>query len=1125
MSSDNSNKYLDALIECLDELSSEDETDKVDKSKEPESEINRNTSDKVQPADDVADPNVSVSQTVAASDSVQDSGNLSQQDTREIERDRQVDAQDDEQAVEDVPRGGRGREEVRRPPASPHRINSQTAKYLTSSSAKRKQIKEENCNFCPAICTKENFEDHLLNKESCKHLYLRKHHLKTVEAVLVTCFKCLYCDSDFRQLNNHLKHSPNCLSKYQERFGVESVNEVTKKVTALKGQAWKSKRSLSRAIESAKAKDNKRLKAQNEPLETNLNQHIQQTSFSNYKKCGNCKSNLMNAKEVLENDKCFSDAGFYNFEDFSPHRRTEKYFLCSYCEKSKMEIPDFSSSKFIMLPNETDTKVLFYPVLKTNNEEELEDQDLQFGHGKSVKILLPKSFESLETFPSNIPLKSLSEFELQIILYGDKAITRETLALVYEHQLSKYLRRKRFGELYHGKVIDEDSKLLSSVKLCSSENQIRGSESWKQTQNYDVQWKMMQLGKCSTFIEVDVPVKIGTVATTMLQDNLVLTVKYEGSATQEMSRKYYVHRGECFISDFKTINPIREAFIILYIHNLDHDSTVNCSVGNCEEIEISQFIQDHPEYEESVTNRNITTFVSSTEQFVHSFIHQIIKCPASAFESSEYHFQVHCVSDDLFKMRGIIWPLKIQRMNLINVDRTLSEEDILDIRNEYLQFVDNSVCASSKLDVLEAQFNLTEAESLKVSRMAEDYQTHLCLELDCQICKDCSMPSLETSFTVAPPANCLENIATSERFVKLMRIKLLNLTTEEIKSWSTSHWIENMFLHIDRSELQPSNLWNVEIFGQAFIFKVDSRLSDLIVKYEACPLKAVYQYSITCSSHSEQCRIVLKRRYLLDSFTLPFYPFYLKAADAKVAVQMINSNSEWNEFNRDPIIQDISNIEGIVEHKEMTLSEALVEAEGTKLRVNASSKIEFVNTRSDIQSIFKKAKEESEFCYKVEGDDSTMYELQETYVTRFFKSLNSQDLLLCEYVVHYDFVGSEKSKNLFDVFAQKLDKIEQSDTKSVLGDANLPEMIICSNGQVMKKRRKPKILKFPDYEEDTYDFKYNLVLLFCKVASLDDLSPETVDVSFNETDDGGERIIFKHRRYLLNFFHDQIFIN
>ena len=607
MSSNDSNKYLDALMECLEEEypSEDDEGDK-----DEESDVGMRSS-KTQAVVDDADPSFSPTERSNNDTAAQVLNNQPPQNDRDIEMDRddgrdqsaqtdcgvgRVDVQSsqsggergdgqtvadaggggrgdgqsnqdgegdgrgddlfsqvggggsrqvDVQFAADDPDGGRGREQVRRPPASPLRINSQTAKYLSSSSAKRKQVKEEHCHFCPAICSRENFEAHLQTKESCKHLYLRKHHLKTVEAILVTCFKCLYCDADFRQLNHHLKHSPNCLSKFQERFGVETVNDVTKKVTALKGQAWKSKRSLSRAIENAKVKENKKIKAQNEPLETNLNQHIQQTSFSNYKKCGNCKCSLMKAKEVLESDKCFSENGFYNLEDFAAHRRTEKYFLCSSCEEQKMQIPIFSPSKFRMLAHETESKIVLYPVLRTGDDEELESENLQIqtGQGKSVTVLFPKSFDSLETFPNNIHLKSLSGFEIQNILYGSERINRNTISIVYEHQLAKYWRRKSFGDLYHGKVIDEESKLLSSVKLCSTEHQIRGSESWKQTQNNDVQWKMMQVGKSSVYIEVDVPINISTVATSMVQDNLVLVVKFDGSPTQEMTRKYFVHTG------------------------------------------------------------------------------------------------------------------------------------------------------------------------------------------------------------------------------------------------------------------------------------------------------------------------------------------------------------------------------------------------------------------------------------------------------------------------------------------------------------------------------------------------------------------------------------------------------
>ena len=108
-------------------------------------------------------------------------------------------------------------------PGSPRARGPLVRRYLSSSSAKRRAQKAEHCNFCHLYLTKDNLEDHLTTSESCQILYLRRAHLKTVSAVMINSFGCLYCDNPFRKLQVHLRSSPECLRQYCARFKVDSV--------------------------------------------------------------------------------------------------------------------------------------------------------------------------------------------------------------------------------------------------------------------------------------------------------------------------------------------------------------------------------------------------------------------------------------------------------------------------------------------------------------------------------------------------------------------------------------------------------------------------------------------------------------------------------------------------------------------------------------------------------------------------------------------------------------------------------------------------------------------------------------------------------------------------------------
>ena len=108
-------------------------------------------------------------------------------------------------------------------PQSPHARAQLVRRYLSSSSAKRRSTKDEHCNFCHLHLDRTNLEDHLDSAESCRMLYLRARHLKTVPGVMISSFGCLYCDEPFNKLQVHLRSTPNCLRQYFARFSVDTV--------------------------------------------------------------------------------------------------------------------------------------------------------------------------------------------------------------------------------------------------------------------------------------------------------------------------------------------------------------------------------------------------------------------------------------------------------------------------------------------------------------------------------------------------------------------------------------------------------------------------------------------------------------------------------------------------------------------------------------------------------------------------------------------------------------------------------------------------------------------------------------------------------------------------------------
>ena len=132
---------------------------------------------------------------------------------------RALDDEEDQEAAPDYQEVGR---EVP-VPDSPQNRPRLVKRYVSSSSARRREVKNGHCNFCNAELSRDTLEDHLNSSEGCRVLYCRRAHLKTVPAVMVTSFTCLFCDNPANKLQVHLRSTPECRDQYFERFEVDSV--------------------------------------------------------------------------------------------------------------------------------------------------------------------------------------------------------------------------------------------------------------------------------------------------------------------------------------------------------------------------------------------------------------------------------------------------------------------------------------------------------------------------------------------------------------------------------------------------------------------------------------------------------------------------------------------------------------------------------------------------------------------------------------------------------------------------------------------------------------------------------------------------------------------------------------
>ena len=100
--------------------------------------------------------------------------------------------------------------------------------YRRSSSAARRLLNfqdETHCYFCNTnVATPLLLETHLRSSQFCLTKYQRRLKVKTIDSILVILFKCIYCNiKTFGSTEEHFRSHPQCLDQYKERWNVDNM--------------------------------------------------------------------------------------------------------------------------------------------------------------------------------------------------------------------------------------------------------------------------------------------------------------------------------------------------------------------------------------------------------------------------------------------------------------------------------------------------------------------------------------------------------------------------------------------------------------------------------------------------------------------------------------------------------------------------------------------------------------------------------------------------------------------------------------------------------------------------------------------------------------------------------------
>ena len=931
---------------------------------------------------------------------------------------------------------------------------------MCSPSARRRQRKQTDCRFCdddlPASCIIEHLKKE--DKKSCRFLYLKLYCVTSLESLVAKLFSCEMCWETKRiNFQSHLGRKNECLRKFRLKFGLEDIKKIDAKVKALKRKTFPSR---SPVVLKSKYESMRESKS----LFKSLNEYRENTALGNYKLCIQCRANYreFGAKEVKKEDELYERFHLDSKENMLL-RRFETFYLCNSCLKQEELIEDDEEATCSLGVTAVDEDVTFFPQANENNDSCM--PVLQ----NNVKLWYPNTLDAVENVVKVKTQKSKNKSLINI--YKNQVVENSTISDLYKMECQKYKRMKE-ESLYTG-IVNCQNNTVDRLKRVSTCGRISCSKDWFYSNAAKMKDRQDQFGCIHAWIEIDLEFATpDVIATALIQGDVPVTMEKKGLANGEMEIKYIVH--------------------------LDHKSDTNCSKDCRRRQYLEDFLKESGFVMEEAQNAFTATYVSSCHQKLFSFANSIIQAPASGLFSHDYQLHLSFDQDGRGSLVGCFWP---DALSSINENIAKNEGEIVD-GEELLKFVDQNICCSGNPTTLMTKFSLSETESNELGNLILANQYHPeCEEYEeCGLCSCLPMPSMESVFK----QKCSENnYEASSRLLLLIQRYLKSLTVMEKKRVETWKFLEELWNRVGADVEVNAEVLTFRIVNEnkELKFGIDSRLSMYIGKYEDSVKTGVYQYALSCCGDINGDFIVMQRLWLIDCHIIPFNPLHLKSNKTTSCIKIVN---ETNTFNNNffPKIEVENHDERMsklvpLTHRLISLAEAIAITDPQIKMVQSSSKDQFVNATENRGVMLKRANndEDADFTGVEFGDK---YNLLVDPISRHFNRQNTSDgLLLSETSSWYDFAGEEKSRELVETYRNC--EIPISDTPSVCSNTNLPEVILCTNGDVLIKRKKRKVLSVPN-PKTLREFRYSKSLLFLPIRSELELNGMGCDERFLEID-------------------------
>ena len=446
----------------------------------------------------------------------------------------------------------------------------------------------------------------------------------------------------------------------------------------------------------------------------------------------------------------------------------------------------------------------------------------------------------------------------------------------------------------------------------------------------------------------------------------------------------------------------------------------------------------------------------------------IIKNPNYELYAEEYYLGTDFYSNGSARLNGILWTPYCGDFNL-SLSRSSLSGDRVDIQ-PFLNYIENTIFTFSNFEDIKFALNGNNEEALLLHQLVCKHQIQ-----DNVPFHHLPLPSDHCFFRQKPDETAVENIFAAKLFLKHCKENLVNLSQQDKKNLDTHQWLDNLNVHFTFQLLNDDNL-EVKFADKTVQFIIDENLNEKITVNGV--LKGVYYYSLATSD--KEYSLVLKRSRILDVYTRPYNFTLLKAFGNKIEIVPLYTETSWWSFVEkfSPVLPNLDNTEiecHLEDHSLVTIPEFISLHDVKRSCDVYSAPTVFISTHEKSKPKFRKVAIRTDDAF-VSRDQGYYVELASNLI-RHQRRLNGKNLLLIESCLWYELIPGQRGRDLFDVYKDNLNNIPTGDIVGVAGD-NLPTYLLSSNSQIMKLRKRRKVMKTPSFTYLSREFKISQVFLF-----------------------------------------------